>query len=123
MKSPNWNMSSGAIRWIAWRSRCRTLRSRLYNAGRSQMAAAFFNQIVEATLARAVSAGTRPGDRVHPEVVQAVRELGIDLPAAKPKLLTPELAQGAELLITWCCGHGCSFVPRLRRAVLPLAET
>lgn len=122
MKSPNWNMSSGAIRWIVWRSRCRTLRSRLYNAGRSQMAAAFFNQIVEATLARAVSAGTRPGDRVHPEVVQAVRELGIDLAAAKPKLLTPELAQGAELLITMGCGDECPFVPGLRRDDWPLED-
>ncbi len=86
------------------------------------MAAAFFNQIVEATLARAVSAGTRPGDRVHPEVVQAVRELGIDLAAAKPKLLTPELAQGAELLITMGCGDECPFVPGLRRDDWPLED-
>ena len=94
----------------------------IHNAGRSQMAAAFFNQIVEATLARAVSAGTRPADRVHPEVVQAMRELGIDLSAAKPKMLTPELARGAELLITMGCGDECPFVPGLRRDDWPLED-
>ena len=94
----------------------------IHIAGRSQMAAAFFNQIVEATLARAVSAGTRPADRVHPEVVQAMRELGIDLSAAKPKMLTPELARGAELLITMGCGDECPFVPGLRRDDWPLED-
>jgi len=94
----------------------------IHNAGRSQIAAAFFNQLVEATSARAVSAGTRPADRVHPEVVQAMRELGIDLSAAKPKLLTPELARGAELLITMGCGDECPFVPGLRRDDWPLED-
>ena len=94
----------------------------IHNAGRSQIAAAFFNQLVEATSARAVSAGTRPADRVHPEVVQVIRELGIDLSAAKPKLLTPELARGAELLITMGCGDECPFVPGLRRDDWPLED-
>ena len=94
----------------------------IHNAGRSQMAAAFFNQLVEATLARAVSAGTRPADRVHPEVVQAMRELGIHLSAARPKVLTPELARGAELLITMGCGDECPFVPGLRRDDWPLED-
>src|ERR1700687_2460708 len=94
----------------------------IHNAGRSQMAAAFFNQIVEATLARAVSAGTRPADRVSPEGVQAMGELGIDLSAAKPKMLTPELARGAELLITMGCGDECPFVPGLRRDDWPLED-
>jgi arsenate reductase len=94
----------------------------IQNAGRSQMAAAFFNQLVEATLARAVSAGTRPADRVHPEVVQAMRELGIDLSEARPQVFTPELARGAELLITMGCGDECPFVPGLRRDDWPLED-
>jgi|ERR1700687_548654 len=94
----------------------------IHNAGRSQMAAAFFNQLVEATLARAVSAGTRPADRVHPEVVQAMRELRIDLSAARPRIITPELARGAELLITMGCGDECPFVPGLRRDDWPLED-
>lgn len=94
----------------------------IHNAGRSQMAAAFFNQLAEATSARAVSAGTRPADRVHPEVVQAMREIGIDLSAAEPKMLTPELARGAELLITMGCGDECPFVPGLRRDDWPLED-
>jgi arsenate reductase len=94
----------------------------IHNAGRSQMAAAFFNQLVEATLARAVSAGTRPADGVHPEVVQAMRELGIDLSAARPLIITPELARGAELLITMGCGDECPLVPGLRRDDWPLED-
>jgi len=94
----------------------------VHNAGRSQMAAAFFNQLAEPTSARAVSAGTRPADRVHPEVVQAMLELGIDLSEAKPKALTPKLAQDAELLITMGCGDECPFVPGLRRDDWPLDD-
>ena len=65
----------------------------VHNAGRSQMAAAFFNALADASKARAVSAGTNPGPQVHPEVVAAMREAGVDLHAAVPRLLTPELAQ------------------------------
>jgi len=94
----------------------------VHNAGRSQMAAAFFNEMSNPTLARAVSAGTHPTDRVHPEVVEVMREAGIDLSAAKPQLLTPELAAGAELLITMGCGDECPVVPGLRRDDWPLPD-
>jgi arsenate reductase len=64
----------------------------VHNAGRSQMAAAFFNLTADPSNARAVSAGTAPGDRVHPEVVDVMREVGVDLSDARPQRLTPELA-------------------------------
>lgn len=92
------------------------------NAGRSQMAAAFFNEMANPAIARAVSAGTRPGDRVHPEVVEAMRESGIDLSAAKPQRLTDELAKDADLLITMGCGDECPVVPGLRRDDWPLPD-
>lgn len=94
----------------------------VHNAGRSQMAAAYFNQLVDPTKARAVSAGTQPGDRVHPEVVQVMQEEGIDLREAHPQQLTPELAAGAQLLITMGCGDECPYVPGLRRDDWPLED-
>jgi arsenate reductase len=87
----------------------------IHNAGRSQMAAAFFNAMARHAGARAVSAGTRPADRVHPEVVEVMREAGIDLGGARPQLLTQELAQSAHLLITMGCGEQCPVVPGLPR--------
>jgi arsenate reductase (thioredoxin) len=92
------------------------------NAGRSQMAAALFNEMANTAIARAVSAGTHPADRVHPEVVQVMRESGIDLSDAKPRLLTQELAQGADLLITMGCGDECPVVPGIRRDDWPLPD-
>jgi arsenate reductase (thioredoxin) len=77
----------------------------VHNAGRSQMAAAFFNQLADRTKAEAVSAGTEPGSRVHPEVLAAMQEIGIDLSAATPQKLTQELANDAVLLITMGCGQ------------------
>ena len=94
----------------------------VHNAGRSQMAAAFFNEMTNPALARAVSAGTRPAARVHPEVVEAMREVGIDLSGAKPHPLTPQLASGAQLLITMGCGDECPVVPGLRRDDWPLED-
>jgi arsenate reductase len=94
----------------------------IHNAGRSQMSAAFFNQLADPTKARAISAGTQPGERVHPIVVEAMREVGIDLSAAKPQKLTPELAAGAEMLITMGCGDECPYVPGLKRADWPLPD-
>ena len=94
----------------------------VHNAGRSQMAAAFFNEMTNPALARAVSAGTRPTDRIHPEVVEAMGEVAIDLSAAKPRLLTPELAAGAELLVTMGCGDECPVLPGVRRDDWPLAD-
>jgi arsenate reductase len=92
------------------------------NAGRSQMAAAFFGQLADPGLARAVSAGTRPAVHVHPEVLAAMREVGFDLSRAKPMLLTPELAQGTQWLITMGCGDECPVVPGVRRDDWPLAD-
>jgi len=87
----------------------------VHNAGRSQMAAAFFNELADPTKARALSAGTEPGERVHPEVVEAMQEAGMDLSAARPQLLTPALAAGARLLVTMGCGEACPLVPGVRR--------
>ena len=87
----------------------------LHNAGRSQMAAAFFKLLANPAKARGISAGTTPGDRVHPEVVTAMREVGIDLDGAKPRLLTDELAREANILVTMGCGEQCPFVPGLQR--------
>lgn len=94
----------------------------VHNAGRSQMAAGFFNALADRTKARAISAGTHPGERVHPEVVAAMREVGIDLSAEKPKRLTPELAAGARLLITMGCGDDCPVVPGVVRDDWPLQD-
>jgi arsenate reductase len=79
------------------------------------MAAAFFNTLVDRTKARAVSAGTAPAPRVHPGVVTAMEEVGIDLHRATPRLLTPELAAGSHLLITMGCGEACPVVPGVQR--------
>ena len=94
----------------------------VHNAGRSQMSAAFFNQIVDPSAARAISAGTHPAEQVHPVVVQAMQEIGIDLSHAKPQKLTAELAQNAEMLITMGCGDECPYVPGLRRDDWPLPD-
>lgn len=94
----------------------------VHNAGRSQMAAAFFNQLADPQKAQAISAGTEPGARVHPEVQVVMQEVGIDLSNAKPQKLTEELAQGAQLLITMGCGDKCPYVPGLRRDDWPLLD-
>jgi arsenate reductase len=94
----------------------------VHNAGRSQMAAAFFNTLADPHKARAVSAGTNPGQQVHPEVVAAMREVGTDLHAAVPRLLTPELAKDATWLITMGCGDACPVVPGISRGDWPLDD-
>jgi arsenate reductase len=94
----------------------------VHNAGRSQMAAALFEAIAPPARMRAVSAGTRPADRVHPEVVEAMREVGIDLAGARPRLLTPELAGEATLLVTMGCGEECPVVPGVPREDWPLPD-
>ena len=94
----------------------------VHNAGRSQMSAAFFNRLADPALARAISAGTAPGDRVHPEVLTAMGELGIDLSGARPQRLTAELAAGAGWLITMGCGDACPVVPGVRRDDWPLPD-
>jgi arsenate reductase len=94
----------------------------IHNAGRSQMAAAWFNALADAARARAVSAGTEPGTRVHPEVLEAMREVGIDLGGRTPQKLTDDLARGAQMLITMGCGEQCPVVPGLRRDDWPLED-
>ena len=93
-----------------------------HNAGRSQMAAAFFNRMADPERAKAVSAGTTPGPRVHPEVAEVMREVGIDLSAATPRLLTTEVAAGGRLLVTMGCGEECPYVPGVEVQDWPLED-
>ena len=94
----------------------------VHNAGRSQMAAAFFNHMADPAVARAISAGTRPANRVHPEVAEVMREANIDLSSARPQLLTEQLAAGATLLVTMGCGDECPVVPGMQRDDWPLED-
>jgi protein-tyrosine-phosphatase len=94
----------------------------VHNAGRSQMSAALFNHFADPERALAISAGTQPAEQVHPVVVEAMLEVGIDLRNARPQKLTAELAQGAEILITMGCGDDCPYVPGLRRDEWPLPD-
>ena len=94
----------------------------VHNAGRSQMSAAFFNQLADPGKARAISAGTHPGAHVHPVVVDAMREMGIDLSSVKPQKLTQELAADSQLLVTMGCGDECPYVPGLERDDWPLPD-
>jgi protein-tyrosine-phosphatase len=86
----------------------------IHNAGRSQMAAALFKSYGNSAECCAISAGTRPATHVHPEVVEVMREIGIDLSDAKPQKLTEELARTASVLVTMGCGEECPYVPGVR---------
>lgn len=94
----------------------------VHSAGRSQMATAFFNALADPARARGLAAGTEPGARVHPEVVAAMQEVGLDLSGELPRRLTPELASGAALIVTMGCGEACPVVPGARRADWPLPD-
>ena len=94
----------------------------VHNAGRSQMASAFFNSLADPAKARAISAGTEPAAHPHPEVVATMGEVGIDLGDARPTLLTRELAATADLLVTMGCGEVCPVIPGLRRIDWSLAD-
>jgi protein-tyrosine-phosphatase len=94
----------------------------IHNAGRSQMAAALFNELADPTLAHAVSAGTKPADRVHASVVSVMKEIGIDLQDRRPQLLTPDLVGDATLLVTMGCGDECPYVPGLAVDDWPLPD-
>jgi len=94
----------------------------VHSAGRSQIAAAFFNSMADGSKARAVSAGTQPGDRVHPEVVAVMKEVSMDLSNAQPQRLSLDLARGASLLVTMGCGDECPVVPGARRDDWPLPD-
>jgi arsenate reductase len=87
----------------------------VHNAGRSQIANAFFNALADPERAQSISAGTEPGEHVHPEVVTAMREAGLDLSQAQPQKLTDQLARGAALLVTMGCDEACPFVSGLER--------
>jgi arsenate reductase len=82
----------------------------LHNAGRSQMSQAFFEQLAEGRR-EARSAGTTPAERVHPEVVEVMREVGIDLSARTPQKLTDDLATWADVVVTMGCGDQCPYIP------------
>jgi arsenate reductase len=86
------------------------------------MAAAFFNRYADPTKARALSAGTHPGERVNPEVVEAMRDNGIELDGARPQKLTAELAFRAQWLVTMGCGDECPIVPGAQRDAWPLED-
>jgi arsenate reductase len=94
----------------------------VHNAGRSQIAAALFNQRADPAKARAISAGTQPAARVHPEVVRAMQARGIDLSSNTPQRLTPELSATADWLITMGCGDECPVVPGVRRDDWPIQD-
>ena len=85
----------------------------LHNAGRSQMSAALFERAA-AGRHHALSAGTTPGERVHPEVVEVMRELGIDLSDRIPQKLTRELAEQADVVVTMGCGDERPYIPGKR---------
>ena len=85
----------------------------LHNAGRSQMSHALFERAAGGRHT-ATSAGTTPGDRLHPEVVAVMRELGIDLADRKPRLLTLDLAEQADVVVTMGCGDECPYLPGKR---------
>ena len=94
----------------------------VHNAGRSQIAAALFNRLADPAQARALSAGTQPAARVHPEVVESLRERGIEIAGETPKRLTPALAAGAQWLVTMGCGDECPVVPGAVREDWPLED-
>ena len=94
----------------------------LHNAGRSQMAAAFFNALADPQKASALSAGTQPADRPHPEVVEALKEVGIDISDAVPRFLDEAMTDSAQWLVTMGCGEQCPVVPGLKRADWPIND-
>jgi len=94
----------------------------VHNAGRSQMAAAIFNMLVDPVKARALSAGTEPGPRVHPEVIAVMRELGHDLTDVVPRKLTDDLAAETNMLVTMGCGESCPVLPGVERDDWPLDD-
>ncbi len=94
----------------------------IQNAGRSQVAAAFLNQLADPSKVEAVSAGTEPAEKIHPEVIEAMKEVDVDLSSLKPQKLTEELASKANLLITMGCGDACPHIPGLARVDWPLED-
>jgi arsenate reductase len=85
----------------------------LHNAGRSQVSQALFERAAEGRHA-SLSAGTTPVEHVHPEVIEVMREIGIDLAGRRPELLTRQLAEQADLVVTMGCGDACPYIPGKR---------
>jgi arsenate reductase len=85
----------------------------LHNAGRSQMSQAFFERAADGRH-ESRSAGTSPGDAIHPEVVEAMNEVGIDLAGRKPRRLDDDLAEWADVVVTMGCGDECPYLPGKR---------
>lgn len=94
----------------------------VHNAGRSQMAAAFFSSLADPNRARAISAGTRPAEHIHREVIEVMQEVGIDLSANRPQRLDDHLVRAGSLLITMGCGDDCPYVPGVQRDDWALAD-
>ena len=94
----------------------------VHSAGRSQMAAAWFNLLADPQKARAIAAGTAPAAQVHPNVQAAMAEVGAALAEMQPRKLTEEMAETAVLLVTMGCGEACPVVPGLERLDWPLAD-
>jgi arsenate reductase len=94
----------------------------LQNAGRSQISQALFARAAAGSGHRAFSAGTTPAGHVHPEVVEVMRELDIDLGDRTPRLLTPELAHEADVVVTMGCGDQCPLIPGKRYIDWPLPD-
>ena len=93
-----------------------------HDAGRAPMAAAFFNLFADPARATAFSAGVQPAARVHPEVVAAMKEVGVDLSDARPTLLTAEMMRGVSLVVTMGCGDECPYVLGLRMEDWPMGD-
>ncbi len=85
----------------------------LHNAGRSQISQALFERAA-AGRHSSLSAGTTPAERVHPEVVEVMREIGLDLAGRQPHLLTRELSEQADIVVTMGCGDECPYIPGKR---------
>jgi arsenate reductase len=85
----------------------------LHNAGRSQMSQALFERSAGAAH-QARSAGTTPGDRVHPVVAEAMREVGMEVGDHTPQKLTDELGRWADIVVTMGCGDECPYIPGRR---------
>jgi arsenate reductase len=94
----------------------------VHNAGRSQIAAGWARHMAGARL-EVVSAGTQPGPHLNVQVMAAMREAGIDLGGIQPQLLTPELARGADYIVTMGCGESCPVVPGVKRLDWPITDT
>jgi protein-tyrosine-phosphatase len=93
----------------------------LHNAGRSQMSQALFERAA-AGKHTALSAGTTPAEHVHPEVIEVMRELDVNLSDRRPRLLTRELAEQADVVVTMGCGDQCPYIPGRRYIDWDLAD-